>query len=92
MKTVKKTAEYTIFERRDGRYAVKNAAKKWVNGDDKIAVLKKEKLLKAPKAKPKPKAEPEPEQTEQAEVQAEEQAATDAEAEKSAADGEATGE
>lgn len=89
MKTVKKTAEYTIFERRDGRYAVKNAAKKWVNGDDKIAVLKKEKLVKTPKAKPKAKAEPEPQAEEQ---QAQEEAATNAEAEKSAEEGEVTGE
>lgn len=77
MKTVKKTAEYTIFQRNDGRYAVKNAAKKWVNGDDKVEILKKEKLMKAPEPKPQ---------------QAAEEAATDAEAEKAAADGEATGE
>ncbi len=86
MKTVKKTAEYTVFARKDGRYAVKDASKKWVNGEDKIAILKKEKLVKAPAAKPK--AEPEAEQTQEAA----EQAATDAEAAKSAEDGEATGE
>lgn len=80
MKTTKKTAEYTIFERKDGRYAIKNATKQWVNGDDKVDILKKEKLLKTPKAKPKPKQQ-----------EAEEKAA-DAEAEKSATEGEATGE
>ncbi len=90
MKAVKKTAEYTIFARKDGRYAVKNAARQWVNGDDKIAILKKEKLVKAPKAKPK--AAPEPEAVEETSEQAAEEAATDAEAEKSAEEGEATGE
>lgn len=90
MKAVKKTAEYTVFARKDGRYAVKNAARKWVNGDDKIAILKKEKLVKVAKAKPKAKPEPEP--VEEPLAQAAEEAATDAEAEKSAAEGEATGE
>lgn len=53
MKVVKKTAEYTVFMRNDKRYAVRSASRKWINGDDKVAILYKEELLK----KPEPKAE-----------------------------------
>ena len=55
MKLVKKTAEYTVFARRDDRYAVRGANGTWINGEDKVAILIKEALLK----KPEPKAEPE---------------------------------
>ena len=55
MKQVKKTAEYTVFQRRDGRYAVRGTNSKWINGNDKVEILYKETLL----AKPEPKAEPE---------------------------------
>lgn len=61
MKLVKKTTEYTVFQRRDGRYAVR-ADSAWVNGDDKVEILYKEELLK----KPEPKAEPEEESAEEA--------------------------
>ncbi len=57
MKLVKKTAEYSIFERNDKRYAVQNAAKSWVNGDDKVAILQAEGLAKKPEPKPEPVAE-----------------------------------
>lgn len=87
MKTAKKTAEYTIFSRKDGRYAVKNAAKQWVNGEEKVAILQKEKLLSAPKAKPKAQ-----EEAPEAEQQAAEENATEAEAEKAEEEGKATGE
>ncbi|WP_075186324.1 hypothetical protein [Teredinibacter haidensis] len=56
MKQVKKTAEYTIFQRNDERYAVRGTNRSWINGDDKVAILQKEGLMK--KAEPKP-AEPE---------------------------------
>ena len=36
MKLVKKTAEYSIFQRGDERYAVQDANKNAVNGDDKV--------------------------------------------------------
>ena len=52
MKQVKKTAEYTVFQRRDGRYAVRGTNSKWINGNDKVEILYKETLL----AKPEPKA------------------------------------
>lgn len=66
MKAIKKTKEYTIFEKRSGRFAVKNDKKKWVNGDDKVRILVEEKLLKV--TLPAPKEEPAPEETETAET------------------------
>lgn len=57
METVKKTDEYEIVKKRSGRYGVRGANKKWLNGDDKVKVLLAEKLIKA--APPKEKA-PEP--------------------------------
>ncbi|WP_045856628.1 hypothetical protein [Teredinibacter purpureus] len=56
MKQVKKTAEYTIFQRNDERYAVRAANRSWINGDDKVAILQAEGLVKKPEPKP---AEPE---------------------------------
>ena len=53
MKTVKKTAEYTVLQRADGRYAVLGKNKNFINGDDKIAILVTEGL----RAAPAPKAE-----------------------------------
>jgi len=46
MKKVKTTGEHTIYEKRSGRYAVKDKRKRWVHGDDKVAVLSAEGLLK----------------------------------------------
>jgi hypothetical protein len=60
MKIVKQTAEYTILERRDGRYAVRGGDKKHINGDAKVEILAKEGLIKEP---PKAKPAPEPEET-----------------------------
>jgi len=54
MKKVKKTPEYTIFQKTSGRYAVKGKNKKWINGDAKQAILATEQLIKVmtPKAAP----------------------------------------
>lgn len=54
MKVVKTTDEYTIFQRRDNRYAVKDASKKAVNGEEKAKILLAEGLIKIsePKARP----------------------------------------
>ncbi len=57
MKVVKKSAEYTVFKRRDGRYAVRGSNAKWINGDAKVEILYKEALLKKPEPKPEPAAE-----------------------------------
>ncbi len=59
MKVVERTDEYTIMQRRDGRYAVKDADKKPVNGDAKVEILTKHDLIKAP---PPPAPEPAPEE------------------------------
>jgi hypothetical protein len=64
MKKIKATAEHTIYEKRSGRYAVKDKQKHWVSGDDKVAVLSAEGLIKVPAPKA---AEPEPEAEQAAE-------------------------
>jgi hypothetical protein len=51
MKAVKKTAEYTIYQRKDNRYAVVKAGGKSVNGPDKVVILQAEGLLKKPEPK-----------------------------------------
>ena len=53
MTVVKKTKEFTIVKRRDGRFAVTGKKGKPVNGDEKVAILQAEGYL----AKPEPKAE-----------------------------------
>lgn len=88
MKLVKKTAEYSIYRRGDERYAVIDANKKAVNGDEKVRILLAEELVKvtAP-AKPvveetaaeEPVAEAESPAEEVAEEAAEEAPAKDAE-------------
>lgn len=59
MKVVKKTSEYTISLRRDGRHAVVNAKKQPINGEDKVKILAAENLLKVPAPKPAPEPETE---------------------------------
>ena len=58
MKAVKKTAEYTIFQKRNSRYAVKDASKKIVNGEEKVKILLAEGLIKVtePSASEEPAA------------------------------------
>ncbi|MEE4278052.1 MAG: hypothetical protein V2I82_06240 [Halieaceae bacterium] len=60
MKLIKKTAEYSIFQRGDERYAVKGADKQPINGEDKVKILLDEGLIKL--AEPSAPAEPEPEE------------------------------
>jgi hypothetical protein len=66
MKAVKKTSEYTISQRRDGRYAVKGSNGKPVNGEEKVKILLAEELIKlsaaAPAAEPEAVAEEAPEE------------------------------
>ncbi len=66
MNIEKKTAEYVILKRADGRFAVKTTKGKFINGEDKVKILQAEGLL----ATPAPKAE---------EAPAEETAETEAE-------------
>ena len=58
MKVIKRTDEYTIFQRRDSRYAVRDAQRAWVNGDAKVAILREHDLIKAPAVKAAPADEP----------------------------------
>lgn len=66
MKLIKKTAEYSVLERRDGRYAVSSKNGKMINGDDKVAILIAEKLVKAPEPKVEEAPAEEAEATEEA--------------------------
>ena len=64
MTLIKKTAEYSIFQRGDNRYAVRDAARQAVNGDEKVRILRAEGLIKI--AAPASPAEPHPETPEEA--------------------------
>jgi hypothetical protein len=81
MKLVTRTDDYTIYQRRDSRYAVQGANKTPINGDEKVAILLKHELVKAPEVKqpePEPEAEAEAEQeAEAAEVTTEEAPASE---------------
>jgi len=91
VKVVARTDEYTIYQRRDERYAVKSAERQWVNGDAKIAILVEHKLIDV--AVPKPAPEPEPEASESAAEETEAVAEdASAEAEAQADDAESGGE
>ena len=48
MQVAKKTAEYTVYKRADGRYAVKGKDKTFINGDDKVKILIEQGFFKAP--------------------------------------------
>jgi hypothetical protein len=89
MKLVKKTDEYSIYLRGDKRYAVEDAAKKAVNGDDKVRILVAEGLLKvaAPAKVEEPVAEEAPaEESAEAEAAVEESAAEEPAEEEPAAE------
>ncbi len=73
MEVVKKSKDYTIYQKRSKRYAVRDASLGWVRGDEKVKILLSEKLITAPVPKPKEEApaEPEAEATEESEEVAE---------------------
>lgn len=76
LKLIKKTETHRIYQRGDDRYAVKDADRKPVNGDEKVAVLAAEGLIKMPA--PKPVEEPVEETAEEtAEAAAEGEAAAE---------------
>ena len=89
MKTVVKADAYTIFQRRDERYAIKDASGNAVNGDEKTKILTEHDLIKlsvaaAPVEEPAAEAAEEAatEETVEAEAAAaEEESAGDAAAE-----------
>ena len=79
MKLVKKTDEYSIYLRGDKRYAVEDARKKPVNGDEKVRILVAEELVKvtAPAKKEEPVAEAAAEEAADAEAPAAEEPAAE---------------
>jgi len=87
MKVVKKTPEYTIYEKRSRRYAVKDAGNKWVNADDKVKILLAEKLIEMKLPQPKPTEEAPAEEaateTKAEEVETSEESASEKSAEES---------
>ncbi|MBL6708823.1 MAG: hypothetical protein ISP99_05730 [Pseudomonadales bacterium] len=71
MKVVVKNDEYTIYQRRDGRYAVEGADKKPINGDEKVAVLAANELIAVTlPAAPEEEAAPEEAASKEAEADA----------------------
>lgn len=82
MKLVKKTAEYSIYKRSDDRYAVKDANKQAVNGEEKVKILLAEELIKAAAPAAPVEEEPAEEAPEAAEEAAEEEAPAEEEADK----------
>lgn len=82
MKVIAKTDEYTIYQKRSERYAIKDASHAWINGDQKTTILLEHKLIEAAAVKA-----PEPEVVEEAveaAAEAPEEAAAEAPAEEAA--------
>lgn len=71
MKEIKSVGDNTIFEKKSGRYAVKDSNKKFVNGDDKAKILADAGLITIPEPKAAP-VEEAAEETEAAEEATEE--------------------
>lgn len=69
MELVKKAETYTVYKKRNGRYGVKDAQGKWINGEEKVKILLNEKLIKTPGPKPAQSTE-EAQNDEAAEAQA----------------------
>ncbi len=89
MKLVKKTAEYSIYQRRDNRYAVKDAGRNPVNAEEKVRILAAEGLVSAP---PPPAPAAEEPAAEEAAAEAAEEAAAEGEAEAESGSDEEAGE
>lgn len=72
MKVVKKLENMKIFKKENGRFAVKNAQGKFVNGEEKAQILLKEGLIKLsePKKEEAPVEEPASEETPAEETEA----------------------
>lgn len=72
MKVVVTNDEYTIYQRRDGRYAVEGADKKPINGDKKVTILAANELIAVTlPAAPEEEAAPEEAEAEAAETETE---------------------
>ena len=51
MQQIKKTPDYTIFQKKSGRYAVRAKNKQWLHAADKTQVLLAEALITQPRPK-----------------------------------------
>lgn len=71
MQQIKKTGDYTIYQKKSGRYAVKGKDKQLLHGEDKTRILLAESLIEPPKPKG-----PAPEPAAAAETAANEQPAS----------------
>ena len=62
MQKIKQVGDKTFYQKRSGRYAVlaKGKGKQWVRGEDKVALLLAEGLIKPPPTKVAPAADAEP--------------------------------
>ena len=54
MKVLKQTDDYTVYQKRSGRYAVVGSDKKNINGEDKVKILVAEGIVKQAVAAPEP--------------------------------------
>ena len=54
MELVKKVGDSKVYKKKSGRFGVQSKNRKWINGDDKTAILVEAGLVKVSKASPKP--------------------------------------
>ena len=85
MKVIKKTTEYTIYQKRNNRYAVKGADKRWLNGEEKVKILLAEALITVSTPAEPAAEEPAEEATEETAEKSSEEA-TEAAAEEASAE------
>jgi hypothetical protein len=70
VKKVKTAGDYTIYQKRSGRYAVQDSKRQWVKGDDKAKILVEADLIKLSGPNPNPPAPAEDAPAEDAPVEA----------------------
>lgn len=61
MKKIRRAGDYSIFQKRSGRYAVQDKEKNWVGAEEKAEILREAGLIENTPPKPR-----EPERTEEA--------------------------
>lgn len=59
MKAIKELKDFTVYQKRSGRYAVRSKDRKWIRGPEKVKILVEQGLIKAalPKAVEKTETE-----------------------------------
>ena len=74
MKKAQQAGDYSIYQKRSGRYAVQDKAKKWVNGEEKTKILLEAGLIRV--SEPRPAAADEPQETPSGEAAGGEESST----------------